>query len=527
MINLFDQLFEISDSADSLDEFLNKNMQAVNEFYNSDYSRIVNCKDSIERFILFKHNIIAKLNYAKSYNKSFVLMLLDYCERLNSRGAIPRIYYILNDNNIAINSRLQAALLFSYPEPKTNSEFVDKFDAICEKLQLAVDTEDDDDSKALATFLNYYSIILNDTSIQFVEQVKAKLTNAIENEIYPFLEHSCISEIIQLNLDDTDNSYVQLQSYIDKILNKKEFVSIEVIVHKEELLIEENTEYTKELSAVPAIFDLIRNISVQKSDGQTNTDRGVKILNSESELFAYLRRLGNMHKAKLQSAFESLPDTFYSKVNVVDWGCGQGIASMIFFEKYGTEIVNEITLIEPSEIAIKRASLHIKKYNPAILIKTVCKKLDDLTEQDVKKSSIDTTIHLFSNILDIDDYKQSFLIDLIETTQSNINYFVCVSPHIDEIKTERLESFKRYFENKYDSYELLSDIQNSKTTNDFYWNCNSNYKSCKCPEHPLNGCTNQWTRVIKVFKIEFTNNAPNTKWGVSSISKCNKSGGNY
>jgi len=502
MNNLFETLFEITDSADSLDKFLNENMHAVNEFYNSDYRHIVTCKDSIERFILFKHNIITQLNYAKSYNKSFVLMLLDYCERFNFRGATPRIYYILNDNNIAINSRLQAALLFLYPEPKTNSELVDKFDAICEKLQLAVETEEDDDSKVLATFLNYYSIVLKDTNIQFAEQVKTKLISTIESETYPFLEHSCINEILQLDLNDTDNSYIQLQYTIDKILNNNDFIPTEIIVYKEEILIEEDTEYAKELSAVPAIFDSIRNISVQKSDGQMNTDRGVKILNSESELFAYLRRFGNMHKAKLQSAFDSLPDVFYSKVNIVDWGCGQGIASMIFIEKYGTKTVNEITLIEPSDIAIKRASLHIKKYNPAILIKTVCKKIDDLTEQDIKKTSISATIHLFSNILDIDDYKQSHLIDLIETTQSNINYFVCVSPYIDEIKTEKLESFKRYFENKYNSFELLSDIQNSKTTNDSYWNCNKNYKNCKCPEHPDCGCNNQWSRVIKVFKIK-------------------------
>ena len=32
MSNLFENLFEISDTADSLDKFLNENMQAVNEF---------------------------------------------------------------------------------------------------------------------------------------------------------------------------------------------------------------------------------------------------------------------------------------------------------------------------------------------------------------------------------------------------------------------------------------------------------------------------------------------------------------
>lgn len=500
MSNIFEQLFEIADSADLLDEFLNGNMQTVNEFYNSDYNHISTCKNSIERFIVSKHNLIAQLNYSKSYNKSFVLMLLDYCERFNFRNATQRIYYILKDNDIAINSRLQAALLFLYPEPKSNSELVDKFDAICEKLQLALETEEDDDSKVLATFFNYYSIVVG-INILYSEQVKIKLTNTIKNKTYLFLEHSSINKIVQLDLNDTDNSYTQLQCIIDKILNKKDFAPTEIVVLEEEILIEKNSKYAEELSSVPALFDSIRNISVQKSDGRMNTNRGVKILNSESELFTYLRRFGNMHKAKLQSAFESLPDSFPSKINIVDWGCGQGIASMIFIEKYSAAIINNITFIEPSEIAIRRASLHIEKYNPTISKKTICKKLNDLTEQDVKKSSADITIHLFSNILDIDDYKQNHLINLIETTQSNTNYFVCVSPHIDEIKTERLESFKRYFGNKYDSFELLLDIQNSKNSHDSYWNCNNNYKNCKCDDHNENGCGNQWTRVIKVFKV--------------------------
>jgi len=156
MNNLFDQLFEITDSADSLDKFLYENMQAVNEFYNSDYSHIITCKDSIDKFIQLKSKHIEQLDFTKSYSKSFVLMLLDYCERFNFVSATPRIFYILKNNNIAINSRLQAALLFLYPKPTTNSELVDKFYAICEKLQLAIETEEDDNSKVLATFLNYY-----------------------------------------------------------------------------------------------------------------------------------------------------------------------------------------------------------------------------------------------------------------------------------------------------------------------------------------------------------------------------------
>ena len=43
MNNLFDKLFEVSDTADSLDKFLNEDMQTVNEFYNSNYVCILSC----------------------------------------------------------------------------------------------------------------------------------------------------------------------------------------------------------------------------------------------------------------------------------------------------------------------------------------------------------------------------------------------------------------------------------------------------------------------------------------------------
>jgi hypothetical protein len=275
---------------------------------------------------------------------------------------------------------------------------------------------------------------------------------------------------------------------------------IEEIKSSQYFIIETNTDYSRELLSVPNNFDSIRSISVRHAGTQKIQGRGVKILESEGELYGYLKSFGNMHKAKLQSAFESLPD-FSSKVNIVDWGCGQGIASMIFLEKYRKDTVNHITLIEPSEIALKRAALHCKKYNTAISLKTVCKKLDDLEEGDFNMPPSDITIHLFSNILDIDGYSQSHLIELIEQTRIGENYFVCVSPYIDAIKTERLESLERHFENNCDSFELLMEVTNTKSNE--FWCCNNSYKDCICSEHPENGCNNKWTRVIKVFKVEF------------------------
>jgi hypothetical protein len=514
MNSLFDTLFDISDSADSLDKFLNENMQTVNEFYNSNYACILLSKNSIEKFILLKYSAISQLDFTKSYTKSFALMLLDFCERFNFISATPRICTILAEHNIPINSRLQAALQFLYPKPKTNSELVDKFDAICEKLQLAIDTEEDSDDKSIVTFLNYYGIVVNDTSLEFAEQVKNKIITATQNETYDFLKNENIATIADIDLSDLSVTYTQIQNIIDKVLGKEEVVvfvpdaDIEEDETRQDFIIETDTDYSRELVLVPNNFDSIRSISVRHAGTQKISGRGVKILESEEELCGYFKSFGNMHKAKLQSALEELPATFESSISIIDWGCGQGIASMVFLEKYGGDNINHITLIEPSELALKRAALHCRKYCPNTPLKTICKKLDDLTEDDFNLFQSNVTIHLFSNILDIDDYLQSHLIELIEQTQTGNNYFVCVSPHIDAIKTEQLESFRRHFENN-DSFELLSNITNTKDLEDAFWCCNNTYTHGNvnhgnypnCNDFNECGCSNKWTRVIKVFKV--------------------------
>jgi hypothetical protein len=513
MNNLFDHLFELSDSADSLDKFLNGNMQTVNEFYNSNYACILLSRNSIENFILLKDSTISQLDFSKSYAKSFVLMLLDFCERFNFIAATPRICTILARHNIPVNSRLEAALQFLYPRPETNSVFVDRFDSICQKLQLAIDTEEDNDNKSVATFLNYYGIVVNDTRLEFAEQARQKLLEAIQNETYGFLQNKNILTIAPVELQDLTVAYRQIQDVIDKVLGKEDIIMCmpdeETTKTAQDFIIETNTDYSRELlqASVPSDFDAIRSISVHHAGDQRIAGRGVKILESEAELFGYFKSFGNMHKAKLLSAFEALPETFDSRVNIIDWGCGQGFASMIFLEEYGNEIINHITLIEPSEIALKRAALHCKKYSPEVSLNTICKKLDDLEEVYFSFFQSDITIHLFSNILDIDGYSQSHLIELIEQTQTGENYFVCASPYIDAIKTERLESFHRHFENNYDSFELLLDITNTKSINNGFWCCNNSFKHLACLHLPENGCRNKWTRVIKVFVITIFENA--------------------
>lgn len=91
---------------------------------------------------------------------------------------------------------------------------------------------------------------------------------------------------------------------------------------------------------------------------------GTACLESEEQLSCYLASYGEMHKGKLQRIMADFP---FSKINsdfeVIDWGCGQGIATVCFIDylrKHDLDgKLQKITLIEPSKVALERAKFNV------------------------------------------------------------------------------------------------------------------------------------------------------------------------
>ena len=396
---------------------------------------------------------------------------------------------------------MTAALKFLFPRPSSNEELVGHFDEICELLNDAIVEEEDNPSKALVTFLNYYGHIVYNTNIVYATEAKQKFCDLNNNGEYNWLKQ--IEDISLLDVSNSQSVYQQIEEKIDTLTTSISSVAVEP---EDNLLIEEGTDYCYALSLVPNNFISIRQISVDRANGILN-GRGVDQLHSEEEMFEYLKRYGKMHYAKLISSFEStFPQHFDTPVNIVDWGCGQGLATITLLEKYGSLDVHYITLVEPSEIVLKRAALHCRKFAPNGKLKTVCKKLDDVASSDIKVQCDVPTIHLFSNILDIDDYSSQHLLSIIDSIITCNNYFVCVSPYIDDIKTARLNSFMRHFSNQ-PTFVLYHNEQNTKYGE--FWQCNNSFlkrhfshgSSLSCRDYDSTGCSNKWTRVLKVFSV--------------------------
>ena len=494
---LFEEITDVTSFADSLE----RNLLTIQDFLNAPYQTQCQQRGDIERFILLKNRILSMYDYHTIESRSFILILLDLCERFALHSCIPRVMKIIQKNDISINKRMTAALKFLFPCPSSNEELVGRFDEICELLNDAIVEEEDNPSKALVTFLNYYGIIIYNTNSFYASKAKQKFCELNNNGVFNWLKQ--IEDISLLDISDPQFVFHQIEDKIDVLTNRFSFVTVEP---EDNLLIEEGTEYCNALAQVPNCFMRIRQISVDRANGNLN-GRGVEQLQSEEEMFEYIKRYGKMHYAKLLSSFDpTFPQNFDTPINIVDWGCGQGIATITFLEKFHTIDVQNITLIEPSEIVLKRAALHCRKFSENSHLKTVCKELDDVLSLDITTQPNIPTVHLFSNILDIDGYSSQHLISIVDNIITCKNYFVCVSPYIDDIKTARLNSFMNHFKNL-PTFVLYHNVENTKYGD--FWQCNNSFQNrnfthgtgFSCRDHDLTGCSNKWTRVLKVFSV--------------------------
>lgn len=194
-------------------------------------------------------------------------------------------------------------------------------------------------------------------------------------------------------------------------------------------------------------------------------NRGVDQLTTEPQMLVYLHAFGSMHQFKLNRAFKQLPDAFLQQpeIRIVDYGCGQAIGTMCyadFLTKQGlSQTIKSATLIEPSEICLNRAALHVSQFFPDAEIRTVCNTFDDLKADDLANADDIPTLHILSNVLDIQAFNLEDFATLINNNLSNYNQFVCVGPYFgysdkDERMTEFAEllngnvSYSKFFERR-------------------------------------------------------------------------------
>jgi len=193
-------------------------------------------------------------------------------------------------------------------------------------------------------------------------------------------------------------------------------------------------------------------------------NHGVDLLDSDEKLIQYLCSYGIMHKTKMYRAFDTIKDVsiFDKNCTIIDWGCGQGLATVCFFdflkEHNIQNNVQNIILIEPSTMALERATLHTNAYlKDENKIKAVNKFLDDVEKYDIPINQ-PVTLHFFSNILDIQQIDLHKLAKLVGENVNGEHYFFCIGPN--NARSNRIDDFYKHFNNP----DILSNDEQGEHT---------------------------------------------------------------
>lgn len=149
----------------------------------------------------------------------------------------------------------------------------------------------------------------------------------------------------------------------------------------------------------------------------SRTNRATNALISEEEAMFYIVAYGWQHHQSMQHLLSQTIDVtsdVQENIRVVDYGCGQGIATLAFMDYLAQQGVAqkstlEVHLIEPSEISLKIAKLLIerlaKTYDMQVSIHCQQRTLDKALI--TLNSECKETFHLLSNVIDVETVQKT------------------------------------------------------------------------------------------------------------------------
>lgn len=205
------------------------------------------------------------------------------------------------------------------------------------------------------------------------------------------------------------------------------------------------------------------------------TGHGRSILQTEDQLNAYIAAYGEMHFIKCRAALQNFPFDTLTNFEIVDWGCGQGIATLTFLDMlkehkkvYG---LKRITLIEPSNMALRRAEAFVKRsVDHRVEVVAINKSIpntefsNDLTEV---VATAPIVIHLFSNILDLWTLSLRWLARKIASFARQ-QQIVCVGPVVRG--DSRISDFGAFFPEK-TVFSRISQYPYAYTETNYPYGC--------------------------------------------------------
>lgn len=181
-----------------------------------------------------------------------------------------------------------------------------------------------------------------------------------------------------------------------------------------------------------------------------DTSNGRKILQHDEEVDTYIALYGAQHYHKLNSAYDTLDlSRFEGKtLEIFSYGCGPATDTCVLISYSISKQINLniqcITLIEPSYVSLNQGERYVQSTlthnQTGLKIRKINKTLEYLDISDISSQPQNAKLHIFSNILDIEQINLAQLANLLKDSQKGANYFICISPKLYNGKA-RIDQF--------------------------------------------------------------------------------------
>ena len=179
--------------------------------------------------------------------------------------------------------------------------------------------------------------------------------------------------------------------------------------------------------------------NVDYPGASNDINKGRKILESDEEVDTYIALYGAHHYYKLISAFDALDLSKFTgkSFDILSYGCGPATDTCVLINYLVSNQINlsieSLTLIEPSITSLQRGMQYVQsamiKRQADLKIKKINKALEELEVSDISSQPQTVKLHVFSNILDLEQINLDKLAMLLKNSQKGANYFICVSPN--------------------------------------------------------------------------------------------------
>ena len=199
-------------------------------------------------------------------------------------------------------------------------------------------------------------------------------------------------------------------------------------------------------------------------------NHGIDLLASEVALNCYMSAYGDMHVTKCRAAMMNFPfNDVLGSIEIVDWGCGQGIGSATIIEvlrqRNLLQWLRKVTLIEPSRSALERAHDNVRTLTHdtvEIDAKNLFLPANGIAEGDTLSPigyRYNNVIHVFSNILDVTTIDLGAVARMVASAHGK-HFVLCIGPKNGA--AYRIEKFCSVF-GEQDYFSQIDSVRYART----------------------------------------------------------------